>query len=113
MQPLNTIVQSPFSILETQNPINSSPFLRGIYGWLFECHGFWHNLALIVSLLLFVLYLGFQAKKSFQKLSHGRSFIMIAYYSCLWLVSFLNLAWCSLQVCGVSICFFGFPFWVS
>ncbi|XP_038714791.1 protein CANDIDATE G-PROTEIN COUPLED RECEPTOR 2-like isoform X2 [Tripterygium wilfordii] len=65
--------------------------------WLFECHGFWHNVALIVPSLLFVLYLAFQAKKSFVKLSNGRSYIMISYYGTLWLISLLNLAWCSLQ----------------
>lgn len=69
-----------------------------LHGWFFECHGFWHTIALIVPSLLFVLYLAFQAKRSFTKLHHGRSYIMIAYYGCLWLVSLLNLAWCSLQV---------------
>lgn len=68
-----------------------------LYGWLFECHGFWHNVALIVPSFLFVLYLVFQARKSYGKLFHGRSYIMIAYYCSLWLVSLLNLAWCSLQ----------------
>ncbi|PSS26703.1 Transmembrane protein like [Actinidia chinensis var. chinensis] len=68
-----------------------------LYGWLFECHGFWHNLALIVFAAMFVLYLASHARKSYAKLSHGRSHIMIAYYGFLWLVSLLNLAWCSLQ----------------
>ncbi|KAL6977866.1 Cullin-associated NEDD8-dissociated protein 2 [Sarracenia purpurea var. burkii] len=68
-----------------------------LYGWLFECHGLWHNIALIVSSALFVLYLTSHAKKSFAKLSHGRSYIMMAYYVFLWLVSVLNLAWCLLQ----------------
>ncbi|PQQ11459.1 transmembrane protein adipocyte-associated 1 [Prunus yedoensis var. nudiflora] len=67
------------------------------YSWLGECHGGFHNIALIVPSLLFVLYLAYQARKSFSKLSHGRSYIMIAYYGCLWLVSLLNLAWCCLQ----------------
>ncbi|XP_048324400.1 protein CANDIDATE G-PROTEIN COUPLED RECEPTOR 2 [Ziziphus jujuba] len=67
------------------------------YDWLFECHGFWHNTALIVASLLFVVYLALQARQSFSKLLHGRSYIMISYYGCLWLVSLLNLAWCSLQ----------------
>ncbi|EOY10645.1 Uncharacterized protein TCM_025954 isoform 5 [Theobroma cacao] len=94
MQSIESIADSPFS----QNPNNSSSSsVNGLYGWLFECHGFWHNLALIIPSLLFALFLGFQAKKSFQKLSHGRSYIMISYYGSLWLVSLLNLAWCSLQ----------------
>ncbi|KAL4303727.1 hypothetical protein GQ457_10G014220 [Hibiscus cannabinus] len=71
-----------------------------LYTWLFECNGFWHSLALIIPSLLFVIFLGSQAKNSFRKLSHGRSYIMIAYYTCIWLVSLLNFAWCSLQVCG-------------
>ncbi|KAJ4887410.1 Transmembrane protein adipocyte-associated 1 protein [Raphanus sativus] len=39
----------------------------------------------------------YEAKKSLSKLSNRRSYIMIAYYGCLWLVSLLNLAWCCLQ----------------
>ncbi|KAF9596390.1 hypothetical protein IFM89_009738 [Coptis chinensis] len=38
-----------------------------------------------------------EAKKSFTKLFHGRSYIMIAYYGLLWAVSLLNLAWCAFQ----------------
>ncbi|KAG5549354.1 hypothetical protein RHGRI_014638 [Rhododendron griersonianum] len=68
-----------------------------LYGWLFECHGFWHNLPLIVFSSMFVLYLASHAKKSFGKLSQRRSYIMISYYGVLWLVSVLNLAWCLLQ----------------
>lgn len=70
------------------------------YQWLFECHGFWHNSALIAASIMFVVYLALQARQSFSKLLHGRSYIMISYYGCLWLVSLLNLAWCSLQVCA-------------
>ncbi|KAF4368411.1 hypothetical protein F8388_018105 [Cannabis sativa] len=68
-----------------------------LYGWLTDCHGFWHNAALILASLLFVLYLGFQARQSLPKLSHGRSYIMISYYACLWIVSLLNLGWCLFQ----------------
>ncbi|CAI9102408.1 OLC1v1000671C1 [Oldenlandia corymbosa var. corymbosa] len=66
-------------------------------GWLWECHGIWHTLFLIVSSGLFLLFLAFQAKKSVAKLSNGRSHIIIAYYAFLWLVTVLNLLWCSLQ----------------
>ncbi|KAF9599049.1 hypothetical protein IFM89_033656 [Coptis chinensis] len=38
-----------------------------------------------------------EAKKSFTKLFHGRSYIMIAYYGLLWAISLLNLAWCAFQ----------------
>ena len=90
----------------------SSPISPRFYDWLFECHGFWHNVALIVPNLLFILYLSFQAKKSFSKLTQGRSYVIIAYYACLWLASLLNLFWCSFQVLGFlffsffSLCFF-------
>lgn len=40
---------------------------RKIYGWLFECHGFWHNLALIVFSSMFVLYLASHAKEELCK----------------------------------------------
>lgn len=107
MRVLEQIAQSPFPLIPfSQNPnFNSTSivkggsfFGRGFYKWLVECHGFFHNIVLIVSSLCFVLYLSFQAKKSFSKLSNGRSHIMTAYYGCLWLVSLLNLAWCCLQV---------------
>ncbi|KAG1347808.1 transmembrane protein adipocyte-associated 1 [Cocos nucifera] len=65
--------------------------------WVSECHGIWYNLALIVPSALFVAYLAFRARKSFAKLTYGRSYIMIAYYALLWLVSILNLLWCALQ----------------
>jgi len=88
----------------SQNPnstLNEGTFIgSSVYNWLFECHGFLHNAILILASLAFVLYLAFKAKKSFGKLSNGRSSIMIAYYGILWLVSLLNLAWSCLQVCG-------------
>lgn len=66
-------------------------------GWMWDCHGIFHNLSLIIPTSLFLLYLAFQAKKSVSKLSTGRSHIIIAYYAFLWVVSVLNLVWCSLQ----------------
>ncbi|OAY70260.1 transmembrane protein adipocyte-associated 1 homolog [Ananas comosus] len=65
--------------------------------WFVECHGIWHNLALILLSALFVAYLSSQARKSYAKLTYGRSYIMIAYYALLWAVSLLNLLWCVLQ----------------
>ena len=88
----------------SQNPnstLNEGTFVgSSVYDWLFECHGFLHNAILILASLAFVLYLAFKAKKSFRKLSNGRSSIMSAYYGSLWLFSLLNLAWSCLQVCG-------------
>lgn len=68
-----------------------------LFRWLFECHGFTHNIALIVPSALFVFYLAYQARRSFLKVARGSSHIMKAYYGCLWLVSLLNLSWCCLQ----------------
>ncbi|KAH7571979.1 hypothetical protein JRO89_XS04G0178400 [Xanthoceras sorbifolium] len=107
MRALEEIIESPFSLIpQPQNPNfdSSSAALKGgtffgprLYSWLFECHGFLHNVLLIACSCAFVLYLSFQAKRSFSRLSNGRSYIMIAYYGCLWLVSLLNLAWCFFQ----------------
>lgn len=67
----------------------------------FDCHGLWYKLALFFPSALFVVFLLSQARRSFTKLFHGRSHIMIVYYALLWLVSILNLMWCSLQVIWV------------
>lgn len=101
-------VASSASLMQSQEHGNSNSSLVSggfidpktmMHNWLFECHGFWHNALLMTSSLLFVLYLVSQARKSLSKLSHGgRSYIIIAYYASLWLVSLLNLAWCCLQV---------------
>ncbi|XP_044480416.1 protein CANDIDATE G-PROTEIN COUPLED RECEPTOR 2-like [Mangifera indica] len=106
MRALEEISKVPISAITQLQNLNSNssstlehaPVLSPqLFNWLFECHGFLHNVFLIVSSLLFVLFLAFQCKKSFSKLSNGRSSIMIAYYGCLWLVSLLNLAWCCFQ----------------
>ncbi|KAK4273519.1 hypothetical protein QN277_021902 [Acacia crassicarpa] len=80
------------------NSVKSDASAPRFSDWFLECHGFWHNAALIVASFLFVFYLATQSKKSFLKFSHGRSNIIISYYGCLWLVSILNLVWCFLQV---------------
>lgn len=80
---------------------------RQLCWWLWECHGFWHNVALILPSVSFVLYLALQARKSCKKLSIGRSYIINSYYGIIWLVSLLNLAWCSLQV-SLSVLFQAF-----
>uniref|UniRef100_A0A3Q7EMT8 LOB domain-containing protein n=1 Tax=Solanum lycopersicum TaxID=4081 RepID=A0A3Q7EMT8_SOLLC len=46
---------------------------------------------------LFVIYLASQAKRSFSKVSNGRSHVVAVLYAILWLVSIFNLAWCSIQ----------------
>ncbi|OMP08137.1 hypothetical protein COLO4_06747 [Corchorus olitorius] len=62
-----------------------------------QCHGVLHDAVLVVPALLFVVYLALNAKKNVNKLRNGRSYVMISYYSLLWLASGLNLAWCCLQ----------------
>ncbi|KAM7472729.1 hypothetical protein LguiA_010912 [Lonicera macranthoides] len=94
---LEAIAEVPFSGVSILRAEEEGGHNQRFYNWIFDCHGFFHNVALIVPSAMFVLYLAFQAKKSFAKLSNGRSYIMIAYYGFVWLVSLLNLAWCALQ----------------
>ncbi|EYU23553.1 hypothetical protein ABFS82_04G149600 [Erythranthe guttata] len=61
------------------------------------CNSFWREAALVVPSILLVLYLGFQARRNLKKLSHRKSYVMIAYYAILWLSALLNLAWSILQ----------------
>ncbi|CAL1356348.1 unnamed protein product [Linum trigynum] len=92
---ISVLPQNPNSTLTHGGAFkNGSP---GLFNWLFECHGLLHNVTLILASLGFVLYLAFQARKSFAKLLNGRSHIMVAYYGSLWLVSLLNLCWSLLQ----------------
>ncbi|OMO53174.1 hypothetical protein CCACVL1_28839 [Corchorus capsularis] len=62
-----------------------------------QCHGVLYDAVLVVPALLFLVYLALNAKKNVNKLRNGRSYVMISYYSLLWLASGLNLAWCCLQ----------------
>ncbi|THF99213.1 hypothetical protein TEA_020988 [Camellia sinensis var. sinensis] len=64
---------SPISNSTPEEAAEGGGYGPRLYGWLFDCHGFWHNLALILFSALFVVYLASHAKKSFAKLSHGRS----------------------------------------
>ncbi|PNX77417.1 putative G-protein coupled receptor 2, partial [Trifolium pratense] len=93
------MVEKSVLSITNEDSESSNRFLsKGFTDWIFECHGFWHNAVLIIASFLFVLYLALQAKKSFVKLTNGRSYIIISYYASLWLVSILNLAWCFSQV---------------
>jgi len=48
--------------------------------------------------LAFVGFLAWQARRSFRRLSYGRSHVVVvAYYALLWAVAVLNLLWCFLQ----------------
>lgn len=104
MRVLGEIAESPFLISRLSPNSTATGYGGGgggfIGGWVGKCHGFLHNTILVLASILFVAYLAYEAKKSLSKLSNRRSYIMIAYYGCLWLVSLLNLAWCCLQVCS-------------
>jgi len=97
MRVLSEIAESPFVISRLSPDSTATGGFIG--GWVGKCHGFLHNTVLVLASILFVAYLAYEAKKSLSKLSNRRSYIMIAYYGFLWLVSLLNLAWCCLQVC--------------
>ncbi|KMZ61381.1 Protein of unknown function, transmembrane-40 [Zostera marina] len=80
------------------SPLGIVPVVEdGARSWMSGCHGIWHNLALIIPSVLFIVFLASQARKSLTRLSYGRSYIIIVYYALLWVVSLLNLAWCFLQ----------------
>ena len=67
--------------------------------WVSECHGVWYSLAVMLPSLAFVGFLAWQARRSFRRLSYGRSHVVVvAYYALLWAVALLNLLWCFLQV---------------
>ncbi|KAK1643965.1 hypothetical protein QYE76_061770 [Lolium multiflorum] len=71
----------------------------GPMSWLSGCHGAWYSLAVMLPSLAFVGFLAWQARRSFRRLSYGRSHVVVvAYYALLWAVAVLNLLWCFLQV---------------
>jgi hypothetical protein len=58
----------------------------------------WYSLAVMLPSLAFVGFLAWQARRSFRRLSYGRSHVVVvAYYALLWAVAVLNLLWCFLQ----------------
>ncbi|XP_015079123.1 transmembrane protein adipocyte-associated 1 homolog isoform X1 [Solanum pennellii] len=101
-----------FSITEVSSPTEAGPartgtgtgtagrddFIFRLSSSATACHGFWHDVILVLPSVLFVLYLGFHARSNIKKLSHRRSFVMIGYYGLLWFAVLLNLCWCFLQV---------------
>uniref|UniRef100_A0ACD5WAH0 Uncharacterized protein n=3 Tax=Avena sativa TaxID=4498 RepID=A0ACD5WAH0_AVESA len=71
----------------------------GPMSWMSGCHGTWYSLAVMLPSLAFVGFLAWQARRSFRRLSYGRSHVVVvAYYALLWAVAILNLLWCFLQV---------------
>lgn len=71
----------------------------GPMSWVSGCHGTLYSLAVMLPALAFVGFLAWQARRSFRRLSYGRSHVVVvAYYALLWAVAILNLLWCFLQV---------------
>ncbi|XP_021742356.1 transmembrane protein adipocyte-associated 1 homolog [Chenopodium quinoa] len=97
--PLSQSLEIPISseLNSSAETISIKPDDHQVYNWLLNCHGFWHNILLILPSALFLLYLAFQVKKSYRKLWVGRSHIINSYYGIVWLVSLLNFTWCCLQ----------------
>ncbi|WVZ13065.1 hypothetical protein V8G54_017595 [Vigna mungo] len=60
-----------------------------------KCDGY--GIFLVVSSVLFALYLALHAKKNLKSLCGRGSYVVVSYYALLWLVTLLNLAWSSLQ----------------
>ncbi|KAK7388880.1 hypothetical protein VNO78_23707 [Psophocarpus tetragonolobus] len=60
-----------------------------------KCDGY--AIFLVVSSVLFVLYLMVHAKKNLNSICRRRSYVVVSYYAILWLVTLLNLAWSFLQ----------------
>ncbi|XP_010037233.2 protein CANDIDATE G-PROTEIN COUPLED RECEPTOR 2 [Eucalyptus grandis] len=82
---------APVVVPTAQEPNATSPDFSPV------CPGFFYDAVLVVAAALFVLFLAYHAKRNLKKLFNGRSHVMISYYALLWVVSLLNLAWCSLQ----------------
>jgi hypothetical protein len=73
--------------------------------WVSGCHGAWYSLSVMLASLAFVGFLAWQARRSFRRLSYGRSHVVVvAYYALLWAVAVLNLLWCFLQVRLACLC---------
>nr|ACU20762.1 unknown [Glycine max] len=60
-----------------------------------KCDGY--GISLVVSSVLFVLYLAVHAKKNLNSLCRRGSYVVVSYFVLLWLVTLLNLAWSFLQ----------------
>lgn len=61
-----------------------------------KCDGY--GIFLVISSLLFVLYLTVHAKKNLNGVCRRGSYVVVSYFALLWLVTLLNLAWSFLQV---------------
>ncbi|WCJ35850.1 hypothetical protein M5689_017079 [Euphorbia peplus] len=62
-----------------------------------ECHGLLYAAVVVVPAVIFMSYLGMNAKKNAKRLFCSKSFVLISYYLLLWLAASLNLVWSSLQ----------------
>ncbi|KAK2663356.1 hypothetical protein Ddye_001930 [Dipteronia dyeriana] len=90
-------LQATININTTASAATSIAKTNGVDESHRPCHGVLYDAVLVVPAVLFVLYLAVHAKSNVKRLYYGRSYIMISYYTLLWLASALNLLWCSLQ----------------
>ncbi|KAG0483817.1 hypothetical protein HPP92_011901 [Vanilla planifolia] len=98
MRGLEELAMKPLVISpEAAVPVEEVVGRSGVSSWLVDCHGLLYNIGLIVPAALFVAYLASQVRRSFSKVRYGSSYIMMAYYGLIWIVSVLNLTWCILQ----------------
>ncbi|VFQ74971.1 unnamed protein product [Cuscuta campestris] len=61
------------------------------------CRSFLHDATLVVPSVIFMLYLGFHARRNIKKLRNRLSHVMIAYYALLWFAALVNVALAALQ----------------
>ncbi|CAN6470290.1 unnamed protein product [Victoria cruziana] len=96
--PEETVALSPILRLSTNNGTATNGSIGVFRWWSSGCHEqWWLEMGLVIASFLFLAFLLSQTKKSFPKLVHGRSHVMIVYYVILWIVAVLNFLWCLLQ----------------
>lgn len=97
MVPSNSFSSPPISALEATSRSTEEEALspRGS-DLILKCDQY--DIFLVVSSVLFVLYLTVHAKKNLIRLCRGGSYVVVFYYVLLWLVTLLNLTWSFLQV---------------
>ncbi|TKY55037.1 Transmembrane protein adipocyte-associated 1-like [Spatholobus suberectus] len=90
----NSFSSQPISASEAMSRSTEDQALSPV-GSDLKCDGY--DMFLVVSSVLFVLYLMVHAKNNINRLCRGASYVVVFYYALLWLVTLLNLAWSFLQ----------------
>ncbi|XP_020227920.2 transmembrane protein adipocyte-associated 1 homolog isoform X2 [Cajanus cajan] len=95
MVPPNPFSSQPISASEAAMSGSGEAQALSPLGNDLKCDGY--GVFLVVSSVLFVVYLMVHAKKNLNRLCRGASYVVVSYYALLWLVTLLNLAWSFLQ----------------